>query len=322
LHRTGGLVLGHADSPFLAGTRAAAREYGIAHEDLDAAMLRRRYPMFVVDEQTEGYLEPTAGYVRPETAVMAQLDLAARHGARLHRDERVTAWTATGHGVTVRSERCVVAASELVLCPGPWITGLVPELADLVEVQRQCLFWFPVGQGYPKLERMPVFIWDFGGARPEFAHGVGFYGFPAIDGPAGGLKVGTEISGESVDPDLCPAVSSREAHEMHANYVARRLPWLGAEPLRAATCFYTSTRGSRFIVDRHPSHANVTVVSACSGHGFKHSPAIGEAVAELIVDGTARLDLAPFGFERQRYGAGSPQGRNRSPVMSRHGSGR
>jgi sarcosine oxidase len=81
------------------------------------------------------------------------------------------------------------------------------------------------------------------------------------------------------------------------------MPWLGEHPLRAATCFYTSTRGSRFIIDRHPSHANVTVVSACSGHGFKHSPAVGEAVAELVAEGSSRTDLSPFALGRQLHGA-------------------
>ena len=44
--------------------------------------------------------------------------------------------------------------------------------------------------------------------------------------------------------------------------------------------------------------SQVILVSPCSGHGFKHSAAIGEAVAEWIVDGRSRLDLGPFGLER------------------------
>jgi glycine/D-amino acid oxidase-like deaminating enzyme len=48
------------------------------------------------------------------------------------------------------------------------------------------------------------------------------------------------------------------------------------------------------MIGRHPRHPNVTIVSACSGHGFKHSPAIGEAVAQTVADGSSTLDLAPF----------------------------
>ena len=69
---------------------------------------------------------------------------------------------------------------------------------------------------------------------------------------------------------------------MYHGCVEPYLPWLGAEPLRTVSCLYTSTRGARFIIDRHPEHDAVLVVSACSGHGFKHSPAIGEAVAQWL----------------------------------------
>ena len=40
------------------------------------------------------------------------------------------------------------------------------------------------------------------------------------------------------------------------------------------------------------------VVSACSGHGFKHSAGIGEAVAQHLVEGRAQVDLAPFTLAR------------------------
>ena len=66
------------------------------------------------------------------------------------------------------------------------------------------------------------------------------------------------------------------------------------EPLRTVSCLYTNTRGSRFVIDRHPEHDQVLLVSACSGHGFKHSPAIGEAVAQLVIEGRSELDLTPF----------------------------
>jgi sarcosine oxidase len=82
---------------------------------------------------------------------------------------------------------------------------------------------------------------------------------------------------------------------MYATCIAPHLPWLGPEPLRTVSCLYTNTRGSRFVIDRHPQHDSVLVVSACSGHGFKHSPAIGEAVAQLMSTGASDIDLTPFG---------------------------
>jgi sarcosine oxidase len=42
------------------------------------------------------------------------------------------------------------------------------------------------------------------------------------------------------------------------------------------------------------------IVSACSGHGFKHSAAIGEAVAEAVSTGTTPAVLAPFRLPPER----------------------
>ena len=57
---------------------------------------------------------------------------------------------------------------------------------------------------------------------------------------------------------------------------------------------YTMAPDSRFVIDHHPDSDRVTLVSACSGHGFKHSAAIGEAVAECVLEGRSALDLSPF----------------------------
>jgi sarcosine oxidase len=71
--------------------------------------------------------------------------------------------------------------------------------------------------------------------------------------------------------------------------------------LRTATCLYTVTPDSRFVIDEHPDSARILVASPCSGHGFKHSAAIGEALAERAT-GASRPDLMPFSLSR--FGAG------------------
>lgn len=53
-----------------------------------------------------------------------------------------------------------------------------------------------------------------------------------------------------------------------------------------------------FIIDRHPEHENVIIASACSGHGYKHSAAIGEALAELATTERSTLDVQPFALDR------------------------
>jgi sarcosine oxidase len=295
LTQCGGVVLAPAGSRFLEQTRAVARRYGIQHEHLGEAELADRFPMFAVDRRAEGYFEPEAGYVRPEAAVRAQLELARRDGAELRLGETVEGWSAGREGVRVQTSAGAHQAERLVLCAGPWTPELFPDRRELFAIHRQLLFWFAVERGYAQLRGMPVFVFDFGDEASGFVHLHGFYGFPPIDGERGGVKVATESYAETTTPDGRQHPATRtEIEEMYERCVGPHLPWLGREPLRTVSCLYTNTRGSRFVIDRHPDHDEVVVVSACSGHGFKHSPAIGEAVAQLLLDGASEIDVSPF----------------------------
>jgi sarcosine oxidase len=299
LTRTGIVILGPPASTFLRETREAAREYGIAHRDLSNAELRAGYPMFAVGRDTVGYHEPDAGYVRPERAVAAQLALARAQGARLRLGERVERWSASTGGVTVTTSGATYTAGQLLLCAGAWIGNLFPQGRDLFAVYRQLQFWFPIREGYAQLRDMPAFVWDIGGDQQGFVHLDGFYGFPAIDGPGGGLKVASESYERTVTPDARRQPATRaEIERMYRGCVTPCLPWLDAVPLRTLSCLYTSTLGSRFVIDRHPEHEAVLIVSACSGHGFKHSPAIGEAVAQWLTGQAPDIDLGAFSLAR------------------------
>jgi sarcosine oxidase len=297
LTQTGGIVIGGPGSDFLDRTREIAKRHQIPHETLEGPELRRRFPMFAAGEHARAYYEPEAGYVRPEPAVAAQLALAAKAGAVLRPDEPVLEWRASPQGVRVRTGDGVHDAEQLLLCPGAWIADLFPEGRELFAIYRQLLLWFPIVKEPPGLSGMPIFVWDFGGERTGFVHLHGFYGFPPLPGSSGGVKVATEQFERTTTPDGAqhPA-TPEEAEHMRQCVIGERLPWLGPSPLRTVSCLYTSTRGSRFVIDRHPAHANVMIVSACSGHGFKHSPAVGEAVAQWITDGSPDVDLRPFRY--------------------------
>jgi glycine/D-amino acid oxidase-like deaminating enzyme len=112
------------------------------------------------------------------------------------------------------------------------------------------------------------------------------YGFPAADGR--GLKAGLD-SGPAWDPDAPRPPANADELALLAEAVAQVLP--GAGPVtESLTCLYTMTADRRFLVGEVPGMPQVLVASACSGHGFKFGPAIGEALADLVC-GTARPDL-------------------------------
>jgi sarcosine oxidase len=70
-------------------------------------------------------------------------------------------------------------------------------------------------------------------------------------------------------------------------------------PLTAAkTCLYTMTPDHDFIVDRMPDAPNIVVASACSGHGFKFAPVLGEVLADLATKGETQHDISRFRLGR------------------------
>jgi len=303
LTTNGGLVLSstartsrsHSDH-FFANTVAAAQMYDIPHELWDAGQIRRRFPQFIVADDESGYFEPGAGFVRPEECVRVQLGLAERHGAALHRGELATAFDASDRGVTVTTSQGQYSADRLVVAAGPWLPDLVDaSVAAHLTIYRQVLCWFDIdGPVTPFLpENFPVFIWELQGKRQ------GLYGFPAVDGARGGLKVATEQYDATTTPDAVDRqVSAEETRAIFAEYVEPCLSGLSSKCVKAATCLYTVTPDFGFVIDTLPGADRVIVASPCSGHGFKHSAAIGEALAQLVMDGSSRLDLRPFALRR------------------------
>jgi sarcosine oxidase len=302
---TGGLVIAtpqsdgaafHGRPGFFERTVDAAERFGIAHERLDAAAIARRWPAFLPRGDERGYFEPEAGILRPEACVQAQLDAAVRDGAVLRLDEIVQRIDPAAGGLAVVTDRGTISAAHVVLAAGPWLPAFLPPAeAARFAVQRQVLHWFRTDA--PELfapGRLPVFIWmhDAGGAA--------FYGMPMADACAG-VKVATEQTTTPTTPDgVERRVGADEATAMFDRHIRGRLHGLQPTTVHDATCLYTSLPEGRFVVDRHPTLNGVTVVSACSGHGFKHSAAIGEGVADTLLGRAPRVDLTPFSWAAQR----------------------
>jgi sarcosine oxidase len=72
-------------------------------------------------------------------------------------------------------------------------------------------------------------------------------------------------------------------------------------PVRSSTvCLYTNTPDDEFVIDRHPAAPGVAFASACSGHGFKFAPVVGEILADLVSDRASRYPLERFRADRFR----------------------
>ena len=286
----------HGSTSFLQDTIDAAREFGIAHEVLTTGEVERRFPQFCLRDEA-GYFEPGAGFLRPEACIQAQLDLALRAGAQIFLDEVVGEITPHGDAVEVRTNRETYSAARVIVTAGAWIPKLLgEEYAGLFRVYRQTLCWFAVAShpGRYAPGKFPVFIWITGNQPNDM-----MYGIPEIDGPGGGVKVGTEQYELTVDPDAVPRdVADSDVAAFYGEYISPRFPDLSSECLRSTTCLYTVTPDAKFIVDRFRNFETVWFASACSGHGFKHAAAIGEAMARQALGETALVDLSMFRLRR------------------------
>jgi sarcosine oxidase len=260
--------------------------------------VRQRFPQFVLEDGGQGYLEPGAGFLFPERCVAAQLSLAGANRAELRTDETVTEIITNSAGVVVRTNRSQYGAAAVVLAPGPWMARWARTICGLGEadfaVYRQTLYWFALHENQPRFspEQMPVFIWN--SARVE----KGFYGFPSLDGVS--LKAATEQLEALSNPDQGPvAVAPEQAQDFYNGQVRMSLRGLTSRCVRATTCLYTVAPDHSFIIDHGVDSERVWFASACSGHGFKHSAAVGEALAQKALGELPTVDLLPFA--RQRF---------------------
>jgi sarcosine oxidase len=215
--------------------------------------------------------------------------MAQRLGAGIHSGEQVTRWAVDGEGVRIETAQGLFFAERVIFTTGSWIAELLPELKATTKVCRQVLYWFePDGEADVFSDaQMPVYI------RVPDARAAMFYGFPGIDGASGGIKLATEQFDVTCAADTIErSVSEAEAKAMHA--LASPHVRITSRLVRAEVCQYTVTPDFHFVIDRASETDRVWLASACSGHGFKHSAGVGEALAQQIVEGRSDANLDPF----------------------------
>jgi sarcosine oxidase len=292
LTMTGGLMIGPPDGELVSGALRSARVHGLGCELLGPAEAARFGHRLRPDEVA--LREEGAGVLRPERAIRAAAGRAVALGARLETGVRVTAIEPDGDGVVVRAGEAAHRGRRAIVCAGAWLGRLLPDIGLPLAVERQVMTWFPAGDPAAFApDRFPVFVHD----RP----GRAGYGLPCLDGAT--VKVAMHHGGPPADPDALDRAVSEDEVAPAAAFVAETLPGLKPVPARAEVCMYTNTPDLHFVVGR-AGPAGVTVVSACSGHGFKFAPVMGEIAADLALDGRTEHDIS--GFSASRFGLGSP----------------
>jgi len=284
-YQVGLLEVGPPEGVVVPGVLEAATKYDLPVDELTRFEVAERFPGFVMSEDARAVFEQNAGFLMVEDSVLAHIGEAQRSGAEFRSNERVVSWSDSGgDSVTVRTEAGEYHASSLVVTAGAWAGSLLSELDIPLRVLRKHLHWFVPENHHYRVERgTPTFFFEL----PDKSF---FYGFPQID--ERGVKVAEHSGGEEIsDPNaLEPDVDPDERTRVES-FLINHLPGVTLQPTRHCACMYTMTADGHFIVDTHPRHARVCFAAGLSGHGFKFTPVLGEALADLSLEGETKLPI-------------------------------
>lgn len=289
-HRIGSLDVSLPDGPIFTGSLNACLRCDIEHEVLDAREVCRRFPALQPHPGMQAVHQPGSGFVVPEAAITAQVNLALAAGAEIHGHERVLGWEQRGGRYELRTDRATYEVGQIVVTTGAWLGKLLPMP---VEAERCVLGWFAPARDAAHFapERLPVWIVD----SPLTGH---FYGFPIHGIP--GFKLGRlrETPSPAVDPDERRREPDREDEDDMRAFVRDIFPAADGPILSMETCFFENTPDRAPIIDRVPGEAGIWAVGGFSGHGFKYASAVGEVVRDLVLGRNTPFDLAPFRANR------------------------
>ena len=288
---TGALLYGLPDSTLITGGVTSSKKHNLPYEILDSQTAATRFPAFKADNDEVAFYEEGGGILFPEECIQAHTTLAEKSGAKLHFNDPVTRWDIRNGRAEVNTVNETYTANYLILSPGAWLTTLVPELRLPLQTERQTVFWFKprTNEEIFTPRKMPVYVWQMKGEKYYY------YGVPDV---GDGVKAAKDHDGELTSPDQVRREVTREDEIPVRQFLKRHIPSVDSSPVSSTTCLYTNTPDGHFIIDFHPTHRNVIIVSACSGHGFKFSSVIGEVVRELVQSGESKLDISLFRINR------------------------
>lgn len=275
-HETGVLEAGPPEGGFMQGLAKAVADHNLPLPLLDAAQIAREHPQLTLPPHFIAYFEREAGFVMAGKTVMHQIRFAREAGATLRPETAVTGWAPAADGVVVETAAGAEKFDRVVIAAGAWANGLLSLPAADVKPWPRTLFW-----RRPQTEDFA--LGKFACFAVEEEDGRFYYGFPAID--ADGVKVAEHSGGAAIArPE--DRGDDAEAGESEAidEFLAQRIPALARQPGKFQRCLYEVSADHHFLIDRHPLSDRVVFAAGLSGHGFKFSPVLGEALSIMALD--------------------------------------
>lgn len=312
--RTGSLDIGPSNEATFQGSVLSCQQHGLKHEILEPEQLSKRFPAWTVPEGYKACYQPDGGMLFPEKVIRTTAKLARQHGAEFMEQCEVTDIAVREDGIVLvrTKDGRTFLTRHVILSSGAWLPTLLQKsvlgkqsprlsrLATMLKPERQVVTWYEVNRGcadrfLPELH--PVWI-----ATLDKAH---YYGFPLLADGSPGVKIGRyHHAHETLDTEssLNDYETRSFIHPRDRTYTDRFITTMFAgscksdpnkdEVLKSQSCIFTNTPDEHFIIDPRPDPAlpQVSLISACSGHGFKFSTVLGEVMARFVLEGPEEVE--------------------------------
>lgn len=279
-HNAGVLWLCYQEStPLVDDSLPFAAAHGMPLEYLDLRELSKRYPLVNTEDLHHGWLDPYGGYLMARESARTVVDAFVLEGGTW-----MQAHARPGKITNGRMEKLELStgaslqADAYVFACGPWMGTIFPDvLKDVITCTKQEAYYFGVPESESeRYDAMPAWV-DVDG--DDY-----YYGIPG--NASRGFKIGVDRRGEIFDPTHGDRLANQQVLERARTFIAHRFPGLKNAPLvENRVCPYENSPDGNFIFDKHPDASNVIFLGGGSGHGFKHGPALGEHVANTLVEG-------------------------------------
>ena len=269
-------------------------EHEIETKEISKQDLLEIDPRFNLDDVERIAYEPHSGYADPHASTYAYVKRFTDLGGKLRQMTPVRGLTITkGKLTAVETDDGTIATETVVNAAGPWAdrVGKWVGLEIPIEITRE--------------QEVLLETTDAGGPPRVVCSDMAkaIYYRPDI-GTRTVLGRGYPKDYEQVDPDSYVERADPEFVEESGSRLMERLPAYNKALVVDTYCgLYDVTPDWHPILGRVAEPEGFIMCAGFSGHGFKTGPALGELMAEEVIDGKATtVDISPFSLSRFAQG--------------------
>ncbi len=253
-----------------------SQKHNMLYERLSSSELKKRFPCVNTEDMHHAYLDSYGGYLKARESCMTVFEAFIKEGGDFIQAHALPGKIANGkmEDIILFNGNRVTSDAFIFAC-GSWLGKLFPDvLGNVITCTKQEVYYFgvPADQSYA-LENFPAWI-DVDGK--DFYYGI-------AGNAHRGFKIGVDKRGESFDPSQGERSVNPNVLAKARAFINHRFPILKDAPLlESRVCPYENTVDGNFIFDLHPEANNLIFLGGGSGHGFKHGPALGELVVNVL----------------------------------------